>query len=158
MRVSRIRVRITSDRFPPNPRIAASTICKHRRACAAASPFATVFPPESSGAVPVTAMICPLRTAREIPTLGSKGEPVETRRGDGRSISHSLVVRHIIAHGQNASLDRRLCHPTTCLLPFTMYILAWPWADGRRLTADGSQLLNHASSRHLSTSHDSLLS
>jgi hypothetical protein len=27
----------------------------------------------------VTAMTLPLRTAREIPTLGSKGDPVETR-------------------------------------------------------------------------------
>ena len=42
-------------------------------------PFATVLPSGPSGAVRVTAMTVPLRTAREIPTFGSKGDPAETR-------------------------------------------------------------------------------
>jgi hypothetical protein len=46
-----------------------------------------------SGAVPVTAMTLPLRTAREIPTLGSNGDPVETCWRDGR-----LMLRVLASH------------------------------------------------------------
>ena len=42
------------------------------------APFATVLPSGDSGAVPVTAIMFPARTAREIPTFGSNGDPVET--------------------------------------------------------------------------------
>src|SRR5215471_3272235 len=79
MRVNKILVRRTSESLPPNPSMADWTISKHLRAWAAALPFAIVLPSGPSGAVPVTAMIAPLRTAREIPTFGSNGDPVETR-------------------------------------------------------------------------------
>src|SRR5262245_53030163 len=49
---------------------------RQRRACAAGSPLPTVLP-SSSGAVPETAMIEPTRTAREMPTFGSYGLPLE---------------------------------------------------------------------------------
>ena len=77
IRVNKILVRITSDSFPPNPSMADWIISIHLRAWAPAFPLATVLPSGPSGAVPVTAMIFPLRTAREIPSFGSKGDPVE---------------------------------------------------------------------------------
>src|SRR5262245_51587483 len=49
---------------------------RQRRACAAGSPLPTVLP-SRSGAVPDTAMIEPTRTAREMPTIGSYGLPLE---------------------------------------------------------------------------------
>ena len=82
MRVNKILVRKTSESLPPSRSMADWIISRQRRAWAAASPFANVLPSGPSGAVPVTAMTLPLRTAREIPTLGSKGDPVETRCRD----------------------------------------------------------------------------
>ncbi len=79
IRVRRILVRMTSDKCPPKPSMAAWIISRVRRACAVGSPIPTVLPSGPSGAVPVTAIMRPLRTAREIPTFGSKGEPVEIR-------------------------------------------------------------------------------
>src|SRR5262245_4181343 len=55
-------------------------ISRHRLACPAASSFATVRPSGPSGAVPDTATIDPTRTAREIPTRGSYGLPLEINR------------------------------------------------------------------------------
>ena len=52
-------------------------ISRQRLACAAGSPLPTVCPSGPSGAVPDTAMIDPTRTAREMPTFGSYGLPLE---------------------------------------------------------------------------------
>ena len=53
-------------------------ISRHRRACPAAFPMSTVCPSAPRGAVPETAITLPTRTAREIPTFGSYGLPLET--------------------------------------------------------------------------------
>ena len=53
-------------------------ICRHRRACIDGSPFPTVPPSGPSGAVPETVTTLPARTAREMPTFGSYGLPLET--------------------------------------------------------------------------------
>ena len=50
---------------------------RQRLACAAGSPLPTVLPSSTSGAVPDTAMTEPTRTAREMPTFGSYGLPLE---------------------------------------------------------------------------------
>jgi hypothetical protein len=82
MRVSRMRVRVTSESFAPACSRASRMISMHRRAWAAASPDATVRP-SFKGAVPATATMRPDRTAREIPIRGSYGEPEEINWRDG---------------------------------------------------------------------------
>src|SRR6266704_3526415 len=78
MRVRRIRVRITWERSAPRPSRAMRMISKQRRAWAGASPGVTVLPSGPRGAVPPTAIIEPIRTARAMPRRGSYGEPDET--------------------------------------------------------------------------------
>lgn len=78
--VSRVRVRTTCSSDASARSNASLMISRQRLACAAASPFPTVRPSGPSGAVPDTATIGPTRTAREIPTRGSYGLPLEINR------------------------------------------------------------------------------
>src|SRR5262245_66573720 len=71
-------------------------MCRHRRAWIAASPFPTVLPSGPSGAVPDTVTTFPARTAREIPTFGSYGLPLET--------SLRMIRRAYKIHGQEATM------------------------------------------------------
>jgi len=71
MRTSRMRVRITSSLRAPSCSSAASEISRQRRAWAAGSPWPTVRPLASRGAVPATETTFPMRTARERPMIGS---------------------------------------------------------------------------------------
>jgi hypothetical protein len=54
--------------------------------------FRNGLPSGPSGAVPETAITVPIRTAREIPILGSNGEPVETCCRIGTLIKSSLRI------------------------------------------------------------------
>src|SRR5262245_17520242 len=53
-------------------------ISRQRRACIEGSAFPTVRPSGPRGAVPETVTMLPTRTAREIPTFGSYGLPLDT--------------------------------------------------------------------------------
>jgi hypothetical protein len=73
------RVLTTSSILDPAFSSASLIISKQRLACAAGSPTPTVFPCESTGAVPPTDMYGPTLTAQQNPTTDSIGLPFETR-------------------------------------------------------------------------------
>src|SRR6478752_1470324 len=67
------RVRITSSTVPPSSSSAASMISQHRRAWTAGS--GSTLPSGHTGAVPLTAIVLPTRTARLNPMVDSNGDP-----------------------------------------------------------------------------------
>src|SRR6185436_9298223 len=98
-------------------------ISRHRLACAAASPLATVCPSGPSGAVPDTATIDPTRTAREIPTRGSYGLPLEINR---LFCIFERLANYLLLRGNSRS--HTTSRHITRLAPRTT---AGRWADSR---------------------------
>src|SRR6266704_672527 len=84
MFVTYMRVRTTSRREAPASASARSML---RSACTAwtyASPIPTILPSDPVAVVPATYTVDPMRTAREYPTTGSHGAPLETLWRDMR--------------------------------------------------------------------------
>ena len=66
-----MRVRMTSERLAPALASTSPAMAEQRRTCAATSPTPAVLPSGPIGAVPLTAITLPMRTAREKPITGS---------------------------------------------------------------------------------------
>jgi hypothetical protein len=69
--------------------------------CARASPMPTIFPSGPVAVVPETVIMFPIFTAREYPTMGSHGAPLEIFSraisfllGLAKSIIHSRLFQH----------------------------------------------------------------
>src|SRR5713101_7900451 len=78
-----MRVRTTSFSVAPASTSARSTLRSACTVCAYASPPPTILPDASVAVVPATCTTFPTRTAREYPTTGSHGVPLDTFTRDG---------------------------------------------------------------------------
>src|SRR5581483_3310355 len=73
-----MRVRTTSASEAPARSSAARMLASACTACAYGSPAPTMAPPAPVAVVPETWTCAPTRTAREYPTIGSHGVPLDT--------------------------------------------------------------------------------
>src|SRR5713226_2584091 len=77
MFVTKMRVRTTSFKLAPAFASAASMFLIVCTVCARKSPTPTIFPSGPVAVVPDTVITLPILTAREYPTIGSHGAPLE---------------------------------------------------------------------------------
>src|SRR6266850_2751554 len=108
-----MRVRTTSFKLAPALTSAASIFLIVCTVCAYASPTPAILPSGPVAVVPETEMVFPIRTAREYPTIGSHGAPLEIFC---RPKSVSFVVPRCVAIRQRARLEE-LWHSTDPLSP-----------------------------------------
>src|SRR5436309_6508292 len=97
-----MRVRTTSFKLAPAWMSAASIFLIVCTVCAWASPTPTILPSGPVAVVPDTEIVLPIRTAREYPTIGSHGAPLEIFC---RLKSVSLCSVRCVAIRQHAKLE-----------------------------------------------------
>src|ERR1700716_982248 len=113
-----MRVRTTSLKAAPAFTKAASIFRMVCTVCAYTSPTPTILPSGPIAVVPDTLITFPTRTAREYPTIGSHGAPLEIFWRATRISSTALSYDAARAHAKLYGLWHTVCHDW-CACPAT---------------------------------------